>query len=425
MFQKTITTDFFTTIDGSICINTLDTLTYRLPTLRKWSSIAEMERELLEYLWVPESEILSFYRWSEALYHALKLIDIQPKDEIIVQWYTCVVVSNAVIQSGGKIIYSDIEQKTLWFDIERLEKNITKRTKVILVQHTFGKPVDMDAIMSIAKSKNIIVIEDCAHSLWSILWDHHTWTLADFSMFSTGRDKVISSVTGGFLVINNSDYFEKSRRMRALLTLPTKTLTVRNLAYNILGYFAYKTYDIAKLWRVIMLVSRKWKLITDILSKEEKNCTRDNFWTSYPNALAYIWRKELSKIEGYIIHRRNISELYDMNIETSHWEKIFTEEDDEFLNAFRYPFLLKSHKIQKEFIKYMKSHNILVWTSWSGTNIAPKWVHKKNAQYKKKSCPISEDIANRIVLLPNHMWVSVDEAIKISKLINKFNPKNV
>ncbi len=424
MFTKTITTDFFTTIDGSICINTLDTITYRLPTLRKWASISEMERELLEYLWVPESEILSFYRWSEALYHALKLIDIKAKDEIIVQGYTCVVVSNAVLQSWGKIIYSDIDKNTLWFDIKKLEKNITKKTKVILVQHTFGKPVDMQQIMKIAKQNNILVIEDCAHSLWSISWDHHTGTLADFSMFSSWRDKVISSVTWGFLVINNPEYLKKARRMKELLTMPSRTLTVRNLIYNILWYFAYKTYDIFKLGRVIMLISRRCKLITDILSKEEKTCSKTKFWTAYPNSLAYLWRKELAKIDMYTTHRRNIAELYDMNIKTKHWEKVFIEDNNEFMNAFRYPFLLTSHKVQKEFIKYMKNHGVLVWTSWSGTNIAPKWVKAKNAGYKKKSCLVSEDIANRIILLPNHMWVTIDEVMKICKLINKFESKN-
>jgi len=138
MFTKTLTTDFFTTIDGNICINTLDTLTYRLPALRTGWSIAEFERELLEYLETPDSEILSLYRWSEALYHALEIIWIEKKDEIILQWYTCSVVSNAVKQSWAKLVYSDIDDKTLWFDIKMLEKKITKKTKVIIVQHTFG-----------------------------------------------------------------------------------------------------------------------------------------------------------------------------------------------------------------------------------------------------------------------------------------------
>ena len=423
MFTKTITTDFFTTIDGNICINTLDTLTYRLPALRTGWSITAFERELLEYLETPDSEILSFYRWSEALYHALEIIWIEKKDEIILQWYTCSVVSNAVKQSWAKLVYSDIDESTLWFDLEILKKNITKKTKVILVQHTFGKPIDMNAIVKIAKEKNIIVIEDCAHSLWSKISDKQTWTYGDFAIFSTGRDKVISSVTGWFLVINNPEYFDKANRMRDLLDMPSRVLTLRNLAYNILWYIAYKTYDIAKLWRVIMMLSRKMKLITEILSKEEKACQRKKFWTAFPNSLAYLWRKELAKIQSYITHRKNLWELYDMHINTEVWKKVFTEESNEYLNWFRYPFILKSRKIQKEFVKYMKSHNILVWTSWSGSNIAPKSIKLKDAMYKKWSCKISEDIARRIVFLPNHMWISTEEVIKISQLINKFESK--
>ena len=423
MFTKTITTDFFTTIDGNICINTLDTLTYRLPALRTGWSIAEFERELLEYLETPDSEILSFYRWSEALYHALEIIWIEKKDEIILQWYTCSVVSNAVKQSWAKLVYSDIDDKTLWFDIKMLEKKITKKTKVIIVQHTFGKPVDMNAIMKMVQDKKIIIIEDCAHSLWSKIWDKHTWTYGDFAIFSTGRDKVISSVTGWFLLVNNPSYIDKANRMRDILMIPSRTLTIRNLAYNILWYLAYKTYDIAKLWRVIMMLSRKTKLITEILSKEEKACERTKFWTAFPNSLAYLVRKELAKINEYTTHRRNLWELYDMHIKTKVWKKIFIEENNEFLNWFRYPFILNSHKVEKEFVKYMKSHSILVWTSWSGSNIAPKSVKLKNAMYKKWSCKTAEDIAKRIVLLPNHMWVTTEEVIKISQLINKFESK--
>jgi len=383
MFKKTITTDFFTTIDGNICINTLDTLTYRLPTLRKGWSIEEFERELLEYLEVPDLEILSFYRWSEALYHTLEIIWIDKKDEVILQWYTCSVVSNAVKQSGAKLVYSDIDKKTLWFDREKLEKNITKKTKVIIVQHTFWKPIDMDAVMKIAKENNVLVIEDCAHSLWSKINDKHTGSFGDFAIFSTGRDKVISSVTWWFLLINNEVYFEKANRMRDMLDMPSRTLTIRNLAYNILGYLAYKTYDILKLGRVIMMLSRKLKLITEILSKEEKACERNKFWTAFPNSLAYLARKELTKIETYATHRRNLWELYDMEIKTSVGKKVFLENKTEFLNHFRYPFILKSHKVQKEFVKYMKSHNILLWTSWSGSNIAPRSVKLKHAMYKK------------------------------------------
>ena len=55
-----------------------------------------------------------------------------------------------------------------------------------------------------------------------------------------------------------------------------------------------------------MMLSRKFGLITEILSKDEKACERKKFGTAYPNALAYLGRKEFAKIDSYIIHRKNL-----------------------------------------------------------------------------------------------------------------------
>jgi len=425
MSKKTITSDFFTTINGIIALSTLPNLTYRLPFLRKWNSIDKMEAELRNYLKTPDSEVISFYRWSEAIYHALQLLSLKKNDEIIIQWYTCVVVSNAAKQTWSKLIYSDIEESTLGYDLDSLRSSITKKTKVIIVQHTFGKPVDMRAIMEISKERWIIVIEDCALSLGTTIWEQHTWTFGDFSIFSTWRDKVISSVTGWFLVVNNPEYKRKAKNIRLLLTQPSRTLTLRNLFYNIIAFIVYKTYDFIKLGRVIMYVSRKCKLITDILSKAEKKCDSNKFGTSYPNALAYLWRKELKKLDSYNAHRRKISDIYDNAIKTSFWVWVFQKVGNESLNNFRYPFLLITPDVQKEFVKYMRNNNILVWLSWSGSNIAPKGIRIKNTWYIPGSCPVAEDIANRIVMLPNHIRITESEAMQISEIVNNFKNTDV
>ena len=140
MSKKTIISEFFTTVSLNQYLDSIYSMTFRLPKLRKWNDIEKAEKSLINYLWATDSKMISFYNWRSALYNALKMIWIKKSDEIIVSWFTCVTVSNAVIQSSWKIIYSDIDKKTLWFDIKELEKNITSKTKVIVVQHTFGKP---------------------------------------------------------------------------------------------------------------------------------------------------------------------------------------------------------------------------------------------------------------------------------------------
>jgi len=190
MIKKTIITEFFTTVNFSIFLNTLKLLTYKLPSLRFWEDISLFEKELLTFLNAKQSKITSFYNWRSAIYHCLKIIWVKKNDEIIVSGYTCISVSNAVLQSWAKIVYSDIEKETLWLDLKQLKKNINSNTKVIIVQHTFWKPSKIKEIIKLVKEKNILVIEDCAHSLGSEIENKKLWTFWDFAIFSTWRDKL-------------------------------------------------------------------------------------------------------------------------------------------------------------------------------------------------------------------------------------------
>ena len=241
MFKKTLISEFFTTISFSIHLRTAYLMTLRLAKLRYWDDIEYIESQLLSYITDDSSKIISFYNWRSAIYHSLKLIWVEKTDEVIVSWYNCISVSNAVIQSWAKIIYSDINEKNLGLDLIDLEKKINENTKVIIVQHTFWKPSDIIGIIWIAKKNNILVIEDCAHSLWSRVNWQKLGSFWDFSIFSTWRDKVISSVTWGFLIINNKNYFNKIDKIKNKLKMPSRTLVIKNLFYNISAYKAYKT----------------------------------------------------------------------------------------------------------------------------------------------------------------------------------------
>jgi dTDP-4-amino-4,6-dideoxygalactose transaminase len=82
--------------------------------------------------------------------------------------------------------------------------------------------------------------------------------------------------------------------------------------------------------------------------------------------------------------------------------------------------LLKSEKIKNEFYDYMKKNNILLWKTWSWKNIVPIWSNINKSLYIKWSCKIAEDISSRILTLPNHYWININNAAKIVKLINNY-----
>ena len=423
MFKKTIISEFFTTVSFSQMMQSLYLMTFWSYKLKYWKDKELFEKELLEKIdYLPsllleggiKRKIISFYNWRSAIYHALKMIWVGKDDEVIVNWYNCVSVSNAVIQSGAKIVYSDIEAETLSLDFEVLKKNISSKTKVIILQHTFWKlPRDYEKIIDFARKNNIVIIEDLAHSLGS-----NTKILGDFAVFSTGRDKVISSVTWGFLVINNEKFFDKIEKVKNSLQMPSTKLIFQNLMYNFVWYMAYKTYDFFKLWRVIIFLSRKLKLITEILSVSEKSCNFNKFNLDFPNALAYLARKELEKLDEYTKKRLENAKFYLENIKNKKIEIIF--KDLKNYNSFRFPILLENEEEKNRLIKLWRENKIIFWTSWSGINLAPIWTDLEKSHYKLWSCPVAEDISKRILTLPNHKLISKKDLERVVEVLKEF-----
>ena len=123
-------------------------------------------------------------------------------------------------------------------------------------------------------------------------------------------------------------------------------------------------------------------------------------------------------------HRNFLAKIYNKNL-TSKLKRIFKEKKWEKLNYFRYPILCKTKEENKKLVIFMRKNNIILWTTWLGTNIVPIWTDTKKTKYKKGSCKISEDISSKILFLPNHKLATRYDVEKIVKLINNFYRKNV
>ena len=120
-----------------------------------------------------------------------------------------------IIQSGLKPKFVDIDLKTLNFDLEKLEKAITKKTKAILIVHVLGNCVDMDHLMKIKNKYNLILIEDTCESLGTKYKNKYLGTYGDFSSFSFYSSHQISSGEGGMICCKNENDFEIIKSLRA------------------------------------------------------------------------------------------------------------------------------------------------------------------------------------------------------------------
>ena len=406
-----ISSQFFTTVNIKAFFDTLKILFQ--PHKWQYGLYPDiLKEEIKNYLNAKDSQVYLFYNWRSALYHWLKALKkIYPKkNEVIVAGYTCVSVVNAIKQAGLKPIYTDIDE-TLNITLESIKKNFSNSTLAIIVQHTFWNPAKIDEITNWAKSNNVFVIEDCAHSLWATVWEKKVWTFWHMAIFSTWRDKVISSVTWWVLLIN-----DKNIKINPHLVMPSKKLIFQNLFYNIVGYIAWKTYDI-KIWKFLMYLAWKFKLIPKILTKKEKSCNFSVFYFDFPNALAYLAVKQLKILDKILEHRKKLANLYFKEL---NWLKNieFIKLQPFYENIFFwFPVLIKDKKLWNKLVKNWQKKWIYFWVYWSGTNIVPPGTNLESCDYKIWQCPNAEKLSKQVLILPNHYQVSQNDVKKVVEFI--------
>src|SRR3989344_2250327 len=136
----------------------------------KWkrgSAIKQLENEFKKYLGVKYA--LSFNSGRSSLFAILKSLSLPEGSEVLLQAFTCNAVPNPVLWAKLNPVYVDCGDD-FNIDVNDLTVKLAsfaqgKKPKVLIVQHTFGLPANMDEIMKIAREYNMIVIEDCAHAL--------------------------------------------------------------------------------------------------------------------------------------------------------------------------------------------------------------------------------------------------------------------
>lgn len=176
--------------------------------------ISRPKEKLLKFLqnYFGDENVLLVKSGRQGIKVVLESLSLQEDDEIIVPSFICPVVIDAVERAGGKPVFSDVEKQGFNLDIEAVKKLITPRTRAIILPHLFGIPAELDEFVKLAKERNIILIEDCAHALGARYRGRLVGTFADFAIFSFGFSKNIGGLGGGFILLNNKSYMERIKK---------------------------------------------------------------------------------------------------------------------------------------------------------------------------------------------------------------------
>ncbi len=354
---------------------------------------------------------VSFNSGRSALLAILKAFGIGEGDEVLVQAFTCVAVPNSVLWAGATPIYVDIDD-SFNMDPKEVEKKITKQTKVMIVQHTFGIPAQVDQLVQLAKKHHLILIEDCAHALGATYKGKKVGTLGDAAFFSFGRDKVVSSVFGGMAIINGKWKMEngKLEQYQKSLSYPSYFWIFQQLFHPIAFSIILASYNIL-IGKILLLILQKLRLLSfPVYPEEKKGKQPSDFPAKFPHALAILLINQLKKLERYNENRKQVADFYrDQMSQKSDFK--FTPEVGGAI-YLRFPFLFSK---SPQLIKKVRQQEIYLG-NWYHNIIDPTGVDYQAIGYVFGSCPKAEKVASQILNLPTR--ISLHDAKKVVEAIN-------
>jgi dTDP-4-amino-4,6-dideoxygalactose transaminase len=175
--------------------------------------VSELEDNIKKYHSIKEA--IGVASCTDALHLSLRALGIGAGDEVITTPFTFFATVEAILYTGAKPVFVDIEPETYNIDASLIEKRITEKTKAILPVHIFGHPADMKSIMNIAKKYNLKVIEDCAQSFGAYLNGTKAGSFGDAACFSFYPSKNLGAYgDGGMVILNDPGIAEEIRKLR-------------------------------------------------------------------------------------------------------------------------------------------------------------------------------------------------------------------
>ncbi|MBR2352995.1 MAG: DegT/DnrJ/EryC1/StrS family aminotransferase [Clostridia bacterium] len=196
-------------------VKKLDELSTPPGKLSLGSQVEAAEAACNEYL---KTESATFVTNATAGFEiAYKYANLKEGDEVIVPAITFVATMAYPLAIGCKLVFADVDPRTVNMDPADVARKITPKTKMIVPVHIGGYPVDLDPILELAKKHNIVVLEDAAHAFGAMYKGKMVGTIGDFGAYSMHEVKNITSFgEGGILCTSIPGYTPHMKRARFL-----------------------------------------------------------------------------------------------------------------------------------------------------------------------------------------------------------------
>lgn len=324
---------------------------------------------------VPVKQVYLYHNGRSALSAGLKSVVPKKNGEhpgVLVTSLTCYAVVEAVKSAGFTPVFADIDEKTLHFNGETIEKALKKHKNVraVIVQNNLGIPADIKSIKSSVRKHNLVLVEDLAHCAGiSYKDDKEAGTVGDFAALSFGKGKSIDTISGGALVLRSKEitYIERGKYKTKEVKLPKEPTKkpkfgdrFRDRFYPLFGAIIRGLYffRLGRLFTSFLLKTHQIKRSADA---DLDLRVRLTYWQA---------KLALKQLENLPKNRPPIREFY------------LVDDRDIVLNE-------------------LERNGFIMNDTWYDIPVSPERYYKK-AKYPEDECKNAVEIAKHIVNLPTH-----------------------
>lgn len=348
----------------------------------------------------PDTQRFTFFKGRVALHALLRAAGVGAGDQVLLPGYTCVVVPNAVNYTGAEPVYLDVEPQTGNLDCDKLEDRLdagweSGRAKVLIVQHTYGIPCDMDRLTAFARRHGLLIIEDACHALASTWRGQPVGTLGDAAFFSSQWSKPVTTGLGGWAVVNAPELATKLAEVLPDYRTPglgtAGLLELQHLAFSLLNH-PRLFWGIQGLYRNL----GRMGLAIGSSSGDELSCRLP---AEYQQRMHPLQERRLTRLlnslDDVVAVRRRNTGLIEAALRQAGLPTVVLPEgcDAVFL---RYPLQVEN---KTDLLAAAKRERVRLG-DWFLSPIHPNLDQWELAGYRPGTCPVAEALSRRVVNIP-------------------------
>jgi dTDP-4-amino-4,6-dideoxygalactose transaminase len=318
---------------------------------------------------------------THALEMAALLLEIAPGDEVILPAFTFPSTANAFVLRGGRPVFVDIRADTLNIDERQIEHRITERTKAIFLIHYAGVGCEMDTILAIARGHAIVVVEDNAHGPYGRYRGRYLGTFGELAALSFHETKNFTCGEGGALLINNARFNQRAEILREKGTDRSRFFRGEIDKYNwIDAGSSYLPSDLLAAF-----------LRAQLEHRDQIQSMRRAVWENYARELA-SW----AETNGVRL-------------------PIIPPECEQSYHMFYV--ILPSLESRQALISHLAGFGILAVFHYLPLHLSPMGLRFGGSG---GDCPVTEDLANRLLRLPFFTGISSSEQAQVIEAVRAF-----